>query len=301
MNAIVLAGGRGERLMPLTNDISKPVLPVAGYPILDYVTAHLDYYGARKIIYAAGYMSESVKNRVKKYRGDRIVKTESVPLGTCGAVKACARIAGERFFVASGDCISDIDLYKMAAYHRKSGALVTIAVKKVPDASEYGAVVTSPDGKITSFREKEKGIKDSLVNLGVYVVEKKALDLVPSGKFFDFARDLFPLLVKQGALYAFLHEGYWSDLGNIKSYYEANSRFKDGFFYPLPCDGEMRKCGSTVSSADSRILGLAENSVVCGKSCISSGSCVRSCVVLGGEVKGVHYKRIIKNGIVLDV
>ena len=303
MDAIVLAGGKGARLMPLTCDVPKPVLPVAGYPVLDYVTAHLEYYGVRNIIYAAGYLSECVEKTVKRYgNGNYVVATEKKALGTCGAVKnSLSRVNGD-FIVASGDCLSDIDLYKMAAFHFRSGALATMAVKPCPQANLYGVVTADGKGRITAFEEKPENAKaGSLVNLGVYVLSEKAFDFVPDGAFFDFSRDLFPVLMKKGALYAFRHEGFWSDLGDVKSYFEANERFKDGYFYPLPCGGDMCRSGSSLVSFDSEMSGRAENSVICGKSKIARGAFLRECVVLGGEVFGVHYRRIIKDGVIVDV
>ena len=303
MNAIVLAGGRGSRLMPLTSDIPKPALPVCGYPILDYVTAHLSYYGVRKIVYAAGYLPDVIRNRVEKYRcAECVTVSEDKPLGTCGAVKNAAKLLGDCFFVTSGDCLSDINLFEMAALHKRSGALATIAVKPSDEPFRYGVVKIDKSGNVRSFLEKPQNAeKGSLVNLGMYVVDKKALDFVPEGEFFDFSRDLFPVLMKNGTLSAYRHDGYWSDLGDVKSYYEANRKFSGGFFYPLPIKEEMKKSGSSVVSGNSLILGEAEESVVCGGSVVRGGARLKECVVLGGEVFGVHYRRIIKNGIIVDV
>ncbi len=303
MNAIVLAGGRGSRLMPLTSDIPKPALPVCGYPILDYVTAQLGYYGVRKIVYAAGYLPDVIRKRTEKYAcAECVTVTEDKPLGTCGAVKNAVKLLGDCFFVLSGDCLSDINLFEMAALHKRSGALATIAVKPSDAPFRYGVVKTDNSGKVRSFLEKPQNAeKGSLVNLGTYVVDKRALDFVPEGEFFDFSRDLFPVLMKNGALAAYRHDGYWSDLGDIKSYYEANRKFRGGFFYPLPIKEEMKKSGSNVISENSLVLGKTEESVVCGGSVVRGGARLKECVVLGGEVFGVHYRRIIKNGIIVDV
>lgn len=107
--------------------------------------------------------------------------------------------------------------------------------------------------------------------------------------------------MKNGALAAYRHDGYWSDLGDIKSYYEANRKFRGGFFYPLPLKEEMKKSGSNVISENSLVLGKTEESVVCGGSVVRGGARLKECVVLGGEVFGVHYRRIIKNGIIVDI
>ncbi len=303
MNAIVLAGGRGSRLMPLTSDIPKPALPVCGYPILDYVTAQLCYYGVRKIVYAVGYLPDVIRKRAEKYAcADCVTVAENKPLGTCGAVKNAEKLLGDCFFVLSGDCLSDINLFEMAAMHKQSGALATIAVKPSDAPFRYGVVKTDNSGRVRGFLEKpQNAAKGSLVNLGTYVVDRKALDLAPANRFFDFSRDLFPLLIRKGLLSAYRHDGYWSDLGDIKSYYEANGKFRGGFFYPLPIKEEMKKAGSSVVSGNSLVLGEAEESVVCGGSVVNAGARVNRCVVLGGEVFGVHYKRIIKNGIIVDV
>ena len=155
MNAIVLAGGRGSRLMPLTSDIPKPALPVCGYPILDYVTAQLCYYGVRKIVYAAGYLPDVIRKRAEKYAcADCVTVAENKPLGTCGAVKNAEKLLGDCFFVLSGDCLSDINLFEMAAIHKQSGALATIAVKPSDAPFRYGVVKTDNSGRVRSFLEK---------------------------------------------------------------------------------------------------------------------------------------------------
>lgn len=305
MNAVILAGGRGSRLMPLTSDIPKPMLPIAGYPIIDYVTAQLYHYGIKEEILALGYRAECIEEHVKGYRGIKTVcSVEKRPLGTCGSVKYAGSLLSEVFVVMSGDCVSDIDINKMIDAHLNSGAEATVAVGEVEEPSAYGVVGIASGGKITALYEKPGSDKyGNCVNLGAYIVNKSVLSLVPDGQPFDFSKDLFPLLIKRKSLYSYRHDGYWSDLGDLGRYFEANKRFINGFGYPMEVveNAEMIKNGTNIVSKSARLYGSADGSVICGKSIIARDAHLCDCVVLGGEVFGMHFKRIIKNGIYVDI
>ncbi len=231
MKAIVLAGGQGKRLRPLTDFTPKPMLKVAGRPILDYVTAQLAAYSIDGIIYALGYLSEQIENHVRNYRGvSASCVIEKQPLGTCGSVVEASDNLDDSFIVASGDCISDIDLFDMVRTHVKYGAEATIAVTEVNNPTLYG-VVTEQSGRITEFHEKPSDDRyGNLVNAGIYIFNKSALNNVQKGGFVDFSNDLFPELVKKGSLYAYKHKGYWSDVGDFDSLRAANRKFSSERF-----------------------------------------------------------------------
>lgn len=305
MKAVILAGGRGSRLMPFTEDLPKPLLPVAGSPILDYVTAQLKHYCVEEEILTLGYKAQLICDYVSGYRGIKTrCRTENQPLGTCGSVKHAEKFLGDVFLVLSGDCISDIDLSAMADFHRASGAEVTMAVKEADDASQYGVVKSDDRGLVTRFYEKPgSNAYGNTVNLGVYVVDRKVLSLVPENTAFDFSKDLFPLLMERKTLYSYKHTGYWSDLGSIKSYYETNRLFLSGYKYPYldAMDATMQLKGTNAVAKSARIYGRAVGSIICGDSVVKRGAQVFDCVVLGGKVSGAHFKRIIKDGIFVDV
>lgn len=305
MKAVVLAGGRGSRLMPLTDDMPKPLLPVAGYPILDYIAAQLKYYRVEEQILTLGYKAARIVAHAASYSGIKTVcRTEREPLGTCGSVKSVEDLLSETFLVLSGDCISDINLARLVRAHAEGGAEITVAVGTADDPSMYGVAEIGSDGKITAFYEKPGSDKyGNMVNLGVYAVSKSVLSEVPEGRAYDFSSDLFPRLIGRRKLGAYRHDGYWSDLGSIKSYYEANRLFLGGYEYPFGevGGGTMHKQGTNVVSRSAKLYGSAGGCVICGGSVIGRGATLTDCVVLDGEVKGAHFRRIIKNGVFVDV
>lgn len=243
MNAIVLAGGQGKRLRPLTDVTPKPMLKVAGRPILDYVTAQLAAQSVDRIIYTLGYLAEQIEDYVKTYEGVAAqCITEKQPLGTCGAVVGALDRLDDCFIVVSGDCISDVDLVEMEQAHIKYGAEATIAVTEVKNPTLYG-VVSEDGGRITEFHEKPDDDRyGNLVNAGIYILNKSALKNVRKNSFVDFSKDLFPELLKNGSLYAYRHKGYWSDVGDFDSLRAANRKFSnDGFRFFVDVNPENRK------------------------------------------------------------
>lgn len=236
MNAIILAGGRGTRLAPLTDLTPKPLLEVAGRPILDYVVGQLIRYGFREIVFTAGYLAEQIERRANQYKDIKAVCiAEKEALGTAGAVKNAEKYLGDTFVVMSGDCISDIDLSAMLAAHKRKNADITIASAAVKDPTLYGVISAGSDGRIIDFHEKPKDASfGTTVNAGVYVVSKRALSGIERGVFYDFSKQLFPKLLPLGGLYEYRHYGYWSDLGDFAGYYAAGAKFAGGYFYDLP-------------------------------------------------------------------
>ena len=235
MNAIVLAGGRGSRLMPLTENLPKPLLDVAGRPILDYVLSHLNFYSISRVVLSLGYKAEKIISRYASgEQPNYFCVTESTPLGTLGGVKFAERFLDDTFVVVSGDCLCNVDIEKMIDQHLNSRSLVTMAVTEVKDPRLYGVVSCDGQGKVISFHEKPRDAGfGKLVNMGIYVVNKSVLSKVPKGAKFDFSLDLFPMLLKERALGAYYHDGYWSDVGDIKSYLKANKYFVKNKFFVL--------------------------------------------------------------------
>lgn len=302
MNAIVLAGGFGSRLMPLTKDTPKPMLKIANRPVLDYVVAQLYAYGLSDIVFTLGYLPEKIENFVVSYRGiTPKFSVESVPLGTAGGVKKAEDMLDELFVAVSGDALSNIDLGQMTAEHLRSGADVTLAAVKVADPGRYGVVTLAGDGKtVTGFTEKPGyGASGSLVNAGVYVISKRVLGYIPRGINFDFARDLFPQLVEARTLKAYRHDGYWCDIGDKASYYRANFFMREGGFYtPVPsfAEAEMSSVerGGNLLATGAVTVGGCRGSIVGKGARIVSGADVNECVILdGATVTGKHSRCII--------
>lgn len=223
MQAIIMAGGFGSRLKPLTNDIPKPMVNIINKPIIEFIIQYLASYDIKDIIITLGYMPE----KIIKHCGDGSkwgVKitylVEKTPLGTAGGVKQAQSIINDDFFVLSGDAFCNIDLNEMRNYFKQKKKLGTIAVKNVKDARGFGLINMDETGKIVSFLEKPKAKIEGLVNMGIYCFDKKVLDYIPQGKY-DFSLDLFPKIIDK--LTAYQTKCFWSDIGTLSSYYLTNN------------------------------------------------------------------------------
>ena len=223
MQAVIMAGGYGTRLKPLTNELPKPMVPIIDKPIINYIINTLKKYGITDIIVTLGYKPE----RIIDYLGDGSdlgvkvrYSVENIPLGTAGGVKKIADMIDGTFVVISGDALTNIELDSMMSHHMSHGKLMTMAVKEMDDVTGFGVVKCDEDGAVTSFIEKPKHSLDKLVNTGIYILEKKVLNYIPEGKY-DFARDLFPAMMNN--LSAYRMKGYWSDIGTLSSYYLTNN------------------------------------------------------------------------------
>ncbi|MBU0635780.1 nucleotidyltransferase family protein [Candidatus Micrarchaeota archaeon] len=208
--AFVLAGGRGERLKPLTDSIPKPLVLVNGKPILEYTVEWLVENGITKIVLGIWYRHEQIESYFgngKKWDAKILYSIESEPLGTGGALKFAEPLLDKRFFMVNGDDINRFDLKPMSELHEKKSAWATIAIRQVEDISSSGAVQLDGDC-ISSFVEKTGEKKPGWVNAGTYLLEKKALNELPQG-FNLIEKTLFPRLAEQGRLFGFVHSGIW--------------------------------------------------------------------------------------------
>jgi mannose-1-phosphate guanylyltransferase/mannose-1-phosphate guanylyltransferase/phosphomannomutase len=213
---MVLAAGLGTRLRPLTYEITKPMVPVLDRPVMEHILDLLDRHSFESVIANLHYFPDSIR----EYFGDRLsYRFEEELLGTAGGVRACAEFFGEEpFLVISGDALTDIDLTALAARHRESGGIATLAVKKVPDTREYGVVLHDREGRITGFQEKpapEEALSD-LGNCGIYVFDPRIFDYFPERPFVDWAKDVFPVLLENDVPFH-IHEvrEYWNDVGSL--------------------------------------------------------------------------------------
>lgn len=224
MKAIIMAGGQGTRLRPLTCNIPKPMMPILGKPTIEYAIELLKKNGITEIGITLQYLSDEIIS----YYGDgkelgvnlRYFIEESA-LGTAGSVKNAEDFLNETFIVMSGDSLTDIDLSKAILYHVKNEAVATIVLKEVSVPLEYGVVVTSKDGSITGFLEKPSWgeVFSDKVNTGIYVMEPEIFNYFEKNQKFDFSNDLFPILLNnKRPMYGYVAEGYWCDIGNIEQY-----------------------------------------------------------------------------------
>ena len=225
MQALVLAGGAGTRLRPLTYTTPKPVMPLAGRPFLSFMLDWVHGHGVDEVILSCGFMSQGVKRVLGDiYDGMRVrYVIEREPLGTAGAVRLAhaAGVLDERLFVLNGDVLTDMDLTAQLAEHERSGARVTLALYPVEDTAGYGVVPTAEDGRVEAFLEKTSGdVPTNRINAGAYVLEREVVESIPSGRAVSFEREIFPGLVGVG-LQGYAAEGYWIDIGTPERYLEA--------------------------------------------------------------------------------
>jgi mannose-1-phosphate guanylyltransferase len=226
MQALVLAGGEGTRLRPLTYTTPKPVMPLAGRPFLSFMLDWLSVHGVDQVILSCGFMSDAVREVLGDiYDGMRLrYVVEDEPLGTAGPVRLALDqgVLGERLLVLNGDVLSDLDLSAEVAQHERTGARVTLALHPVEDTASYGVVSTADDGQVIDFLEKGEGpVPTNRINAGAYVVEREVVEaMIPSGRAFSFEREVFPQLAGHG-LYGYDAAGYWVDIGEPRRYLEA--------------------------------------------------------------------------------
>ncbi|MCL2678451.1 MAG: sugar phosphate nucleotidyltransferase, partial [Clostridiales bacterium] len=228
MKAIIMAGGEGSRLRPLTASRPKPMVPVFDKPIMEHIVELLRKNGFSEIGATLMYLPEQIREHFRGGEAFGVAMSyflEDAPLGTAGSVKNAQSMLDGDFLVISGDALTDIDLRAMIKFHQSKRAAVTIGLKKVETPLEYGVVCIDEDGRVKKFLEKPSWsqVFSNLANTGIYVIERRILELIPGERAFDFSKDLFPLLLKMGEpLYGYVTEDYWCDVGNIKSYMQAH-------------------------------------------------------------------------------
>jgi mannose-1-phosphate guanylyltransferase len=232
VQALVLAGGEGTRLRPLTTTVPKPVLPLANRPFITYMIEWLASHGFDEVVMACGFLADGVREVLgdHEWKGTRIRYVEEPePRGTAGAVKFAQDLLADRFAVLNGDILTDFDISALWRAHEEKQARATIALIEVEDPSAYGLVLRDPDDRVTDFLEKPDGKPPggAFVNAGAYVLERDVLDLVPEGVSVSFEREVFPALVGNG-LYACALEGYWLDIGTPERYLEATRHLLEG-------------------------------------------------------------------------
>ncbi|MET7304021.1 mannose-1-phosphate guanyltransferase [Embleya sp. NPDC005575] len=230
MKAVVMAGGEGTRLRPMTSSMPKPLLPVVNRPIMEHVLRLLKRHGLSETVVTVQFLASLVRN----YFGDGeelgmtlTYANEETPLGTAGSVKnAEEALKDDTFLVISGDALTDFDLTALVEYHRAKGAMVTVCLTRVPDPLEFGITIIDDEGRVDRFLEKPTWgqVFSDTVNTGIYVMEPEVFDYVAAGVSVDWSGDVFPKLLKEGKpIYGYVAEGYWEDVGTHESYLKAQA------------------------------------------------------------------------------
>jgi len=320
MKAMVLAGGFGTRLRPLTSTIPKPLVPVLNKPIMAHTVELLRRYGFKDIIMLLFYQGELIRDyfRDGKDWGVKISYIEEEEdLGTAGCIKLARELLNEPFLVISGDILTDFDLSEIMDFHKSKKSFLTITLTRVKNPLEYGIVITKDDGRIDRLLEKPGWgeVFSDTINTGIYVLQPGVLNHIPDKKEFDFSKDLFPLLMENKLpLYGFISSGYWRDIGSISEYslahYEA---LRKEVRLDLP--GEKMREGNvwigsettveagaifkgTVVAVDNCVIksGVEIRDSVVGDNCvIEEGAVVNRCIIWNGTMRGKnsHFKENI--------
>jgi mannose-1-phosphate guanylyltransferase len=232
MQALILAGGEGTRLRPLTSTVPKPVVPLVDRPFIRFMTDWLRTHGVDDIVMSCGHLASGVRNVLGDGSafGIRLRYVEEPrPLGTGGALKYAEALLDERFLMLNGDVLTDIDLSAQIALHEQHGATATLALTPVEDPSAYGLVRTRDGGEVTEFVEKPSPdqIDTNNISAGAYVLERRVLDLLEAEQPASIERDVFPRLVGDG-LYGYVSDGYWLDIGTPERYLEGTFDILEG-------------------------------------------------------------------------
>jgi mannose-1-phosphate guanylyltransferase / phosphomannomutase len=228
MKAVIMAGGFGTRIQPLTSNLPKPMIPLMNLPIMLHIVELLKSHNITDMVMLLYHQPNVIKNFFRDGSDFDVKITYATPiedLGTAGAVKYAEKFLGERFLLISGDLLTDFNLRRIIEFHEERKALATITLTSVKDPLQFGVVITDKEKRITQFLEKPgwgEVISDT-INTGIYVLEPEILKFIPAMENFDFSQDLFPLLLKKHeALFGYTAKGYWRDIGNTDSYREAH-------------------------------------------------------------------------------
>ena len=233
MKAVIMAGGEGTRLRPLTSNAPKPLLPLVNRPMMEHIVDLLKRHGIDDIVVTVAFMA----NAIRDYFGDGSefgVKisyaTEETPLGTAGSVRNAMEHLTERFVVISGDVLTDIDLGAIVDFHERTKAMATIGLAHVDNPLEFGIVITREDGSIERFLEKPTWgqVFSDTINTGIFVLEPEIFDYIEPDRPVDFSGEVFPQLLEDGQpLYGAIAEGYWEDVGTLEAYVRAHKDILD--------------------------------------------------------------------------
>jgi len=229
VKAVILVGGEGTRLRPLTYTIVKAMVPVLNKPFIEYAIRYLNNHNIKEIILALGHKPDCITD----YFGDAsqlgtklIYSVETEPLGTAGAVKNAEQYIDDTFFIMNGDIFTDLNLTDMLQFHKDKGAKVTIALTPVDDPTRFGVVETDSNQRVTRFVEKPKReqVTSNMINAGVYIIESEILKRIPQGRHFMFERDVFSALLAEGKpVFSYATDAYWIDTGTPEQYLQLNS------------------------------------------------------------------------------
>ena len=304
MKAFILAAGAGTRLRPLTYDYPKPMIPLLNKPVIEHTINNLKKHNIDSIVMNLHTLPEMITDYFgdgKKFGIDIKYSMEETLLGTAGGLKKCQKFFDSTFVVMSGDGLSNIDLTDAVAFHKKKKSVATMVLKKIETKFAYGITLTERSGKIVKFVEKPTwgSVFSDTVNTGIYIFEPEIFKYIPDG-IYDFGKDLWPRLLKlKKPIFAYLMNGYWTDIGNIDEYKQG---VKDALFNKISVNISGKKIKNTEVIADSgcdidKTVKFIGKSVI-GKNCkIGKNVVIDNGTVIGDNVK-IQDDTIIKDSII---
>lgn len=309
MFGVIMAGGQGSRLRPLTLTRPKPMVEVLGRPVIDFVKDAMQDASIATIVVTTGYRGEQLEQHVESWNTlpnpvEAWVNQESSPMGTAGSVRLLAEHLTETFVVGSGDSVASFDIRALLAAHRESGAKVTMALWEVEDPTEFGIVGLSSshhgtldgqlrEGYICRFKEKPTAAEafSNVINAGLYIIEPEVLALIPEGEKFDFSKQLFPMVLEKGwPMYAKTIDGVWFDVGHPSELIRAQHTLiaqRHTLPFPLP-KGTFD--GNSFVAENAQLKGTLEGSVVSSLSVVGLGSHLHDVLVMSNCTIGEHCK-----------
>jgi mannose-1-phosphate guanylyltransferase len=293
MQAIVLVGGEGTRLRPLTSDVPKPAVTLVDRPFLAYAIEWLGAHGVSEVVLACGFLPDVLRQTLGEDERAGVSITyvaEPEPLGTAGAIRFAAEALGDRledrFLALNGDVLADLDLSALVRAHAERGAQASIGLHPVEDSSAYGLVRCDEEGRVLEFLEKTGEAAPGEINAGAYVLERSVLDLVPAGKAVSIEREVFPRLVGDG-LHGLLLEGYWMDIGTPERYLQASWDILEG---RVKTQVQPTSPGQLIA-AEATIAGEVGPRAVISSGCrVEAGAAVEDSVLLDGCVVGADAR-----------
>lgn len=311
MRAVLMAGGSGTRLRPLTCDLPKPMVPILNRPIAEHIINLLKRHHITEVIATLHYLPDVLRDYFQDGSDFGVQMTYAVeedqPLGTAGCVKNIAELLDETFLVISGDSITDFDLTGAIEFHKQNKSKATLILTRVPNPIEFGVVITDSEGRITRFLEKPSTseIFSDTVNTGTYILEPEVLEYLPANVECDFSKDLFPLLLdKNEPMYGYVADGYWCDVGHLDAYREAQY---DGLEHKVKLDFAYKEKSNRLWVGQNTFIdptARIEAPVVIGDNCrigarviIEGGTVIGDNVTIGADA---NLKRpIVWNGAII--
>lgn len=306
MRAVVLVGGAGTRLRPLTRTTPKQVLPIVEVPMIERVLGHLAAHGVSEAVLSLGYLHDAFSALCPDGRMAGVTLTWAVepePLDTGGAVGFAARAAGidDTFLVVNGDVLTDLDISAMVAFHHQRGAEGTISLAVVPDPTAFGLVDTDEaDGHVVRFVEKPKSLVPGpgRVSAGTYVFEISVLDRIPDGARMSIEREVFPALVEKQTLYGFESSDYWTDTGTPAQYLQAQLDLLDGRRPGPPAPPAVSRGGSVWTIGEAVIDGEVRGPALVGPAAYVARGAVVDGSVIGAGAR-VHAGALVHRSVLL--